>query len=104
VRGLGDGHVTGIIAWLILAANAIITGIVAVSFGSYASAALTDGSTVWIKVFAVLLVLAMTLLNVAGPRAVAKTQTIIVYVVLTILTPPWRSPQNPRLAGPATGS
>jgi amino acid transporter len=86
VRGLGNGHVTGIIAWLILAANAIITGMVAVSFGSYASAALTDGSTAWIKVFAVLLVLAMTLLNIVGSQAVARTQTVIVYVVLTILT------------------
>jgi amino acid transporter len=86
VRGLGNGHLTGIIAWLILAANAIITGMVAVSFGSYASAALADGSTAWIKVFAVLLVLAMTLLNIVGSQAVAKTQTIIVYVVLTILT------------------
>jgi amino acid transporter len=86
VRGLGNGHVTGIIAWLILAANAIITGMVAVSFGSYASAAFADGSTTWIKAFAVLLVLAMTLLNVVGSQAVARTQTVIVYVVLTILT------------------
>jgi amino acid transporter len=86
VRGLGNGHLTGIIAWLILAANAIVTGMVAVSFGSYASAALTDGSTAWIKFFAVLLVLAMTLLNIVGSQAVAKTQTVIVYVVLTILT------------------
>src|SRR6476659_5559898 len=41
-RGFGNGHTTGIIAWLLLAANAIITGMVAVSFGSYASAAVTD--------------------------------------------------------------
>jgi amino acid transporter len=86
VRGLGNGHVTGVIAWLILAANAIVTGMVAVSFGSYASAAFADGSTTWIKVFAVLLVLAMTLLNIVGSQAVARTQTVIVYVVLTILT------------------
>ena len=86
VRGFGDGHITGIIAWLILAANAIVTGMVAVSFGSYASGAFTDGNTTWIKVFAVLLILAMTLLNIVGSQAVAKTQTIIVYVVLTILT------------------
>jgi len=80
------GNITGIIAWLILAANAIVTGMVAVSFGSYASAAFADGSTTWIKVFAVLLVLAMTLLNIVGSQAVARTQTVIVYVVLTILT------------------
>jgi amino acid transporter len=86
VRGLGNGHLTGIIAWLILAANAIVTGMVAVSFGSYASAAFADDSTTWIKVFAVLLVLAMTLLNIVGSQAVARTQTVIVYVVLTILT------------------
>jgi hypothetical protein len=86
VRGLGNGHLTGIIAWLILAANAIVTGMVAVSFGSYASAAFTDSSTAWIKAFAVLLVLAMTLLNIVGSQAVARTQTVIVYVVLTILT------------------
>lgn len=86
VRGLGNGHVTGIIAWLILAANAIVTGMVAVSFGSYASAAFADDSTTWIKIFAVLLVLAMTLLNIVGSQAVARTQTIVIYVVLTILT------------------
>jgi len=85
-QALGDGHLTGIIAWLILAANAIITGMVAVSFGSYASAAVTDGSTPWIKVFAVLLIMVMTLLNIAGSQAVARTQTLIVYVVLSILT------------------
>jgi amino acid transporter len=86
IRGFGDGHLTGIIAWLILAANAIVTGMVAVSFGSYASGAFTDGDEAWIKVFAVLLVLAMTALNIAGSQAVARTQTLIVYVVLTILT------------------
>jgi amino acid transporter len=85
-RGFGNGHATGIIAWLILAANAIVTGMVAVSFGSYASAALSDGSTAWVKVFAVGLVLAMTLLNIVGSQAVARVQTVIVYVVLTILT------------------
>ena len=39
VRGWGDGHFTGVLAWLMLAVNAIITAMVAVSFGSYASAA-----------------------------------------------------------------
>lgn len=86
VQGLGNGHATGIVAWLILAANAIVTSMVAVSFGSYASSALTDGDTAWIKVFAVLLVLVMTVLNIVGSQAVAKIQTVIVFVVLTSLT------------------
>src|SRR6187431_1448780 len=33
VRGFGNGHVTGVVGWLVLAANAIITAMVAVSFG-----------------------------------------------------------------------
>ena len=86
VQGLGNGHATGIVAWLILAANAIVTSMVAVSFGSYASAALTDGDTAWIKVFAVLLVVVMTVLNIVGSQAVAKIQTIIVFVVLASLS------------------
>ena len=86
VRGFGDGHVTGVIAWLILAANAIVTGMVAVSFGSYASSAVADGEEVWVKVFAVLVVLAMTMLNVVGSRAVARAQTVVVVVVIGILT------------------
>jgi amino acid transporter len=86
VRAFGNGHVTGIIAWLLLAANAIITGMVAVSFGSYASAAFADGSTAWTKAFAVLVVLVMTLLNILGSQAVARAQTIVVIVVVGILT------------------
>ena len=49
VRGFGDGHFTGLIAWLLLAVNAIITAMVAVSFGSYASAAVADGGTAWVE-------------------------------------------------------
>ncbi len=85
-RGYGDGHVTGVIAWLLLSANAIICGMVAVSFGNYASTALTDGSVGWAKIFAVVVVAAMTLLNILGSQAVAKAQTLIVYVVLGILS------------------
>ena len=38
-KGFGDGHFTGTTAWLTYSANAIVTAMVAVSFGSYASAA-----------------------------------------------------------------
>jgi amino acid transporter len=86
IRGYGDGHVTGVIAWLLLGANAIITGMVAVSFGSYASGAVADGATGWVKAFAVLVVLVMSLLNILGSRAVARAQTIVVIVVVGILS------------------
>ncbi len=85
VRGYGEGHFTGIIAWLIFATNAIITGMVAVSFGSYASSMFTDGSAGWIKGFAVLVVVVMTALNLAGSQAVARVQSLVVFVVIGIL-------------------
>jgi amino acid transporter len=85
-RGFGNGHTTGVTAWLILAANAIVTGMVAVSFGSYASTAFADGGEGWVPVFAVLAVVVMTLLNILGSQAVARAQTVVVIVVLGILT------------------
>jgi amino acid transporter len=85
-RAYGDGHVTGVIAWLLLGANAIITGMVAVSFGSYASSAVADGSEDWVKPFAVLVVLVMTALNVLGSQVVARAQTVVVVVVVGILS------------------
>jgi amino acid transporter len=75
-----------VIAWLLLAVNAIITGMVAVSFGSYASAAFADGGAGWAKVFAVLVVLVMATLNVLGSETVARVQTVVVVVVLGILS------------------
>jgi amino acid transporter len=85
VRGWGQGHFTGVIAWMLLAVNAIITAMVAVSFGSYASAAVADNDD-WISLFAVLIVLVMTALNVLGSHMVARAQTLIVIVVVGILT------------------
>jgi amino acid transporter len=85
-QGFGNGHLLGVVAWLLLATNCVITAMVAVSFGSYADAAFTDGGTVWVKIFAVLLIAVMTLLNVVGSQAVARTQTVVVVVVITILT------------------
>jgi amino acid transporter len=86
-KGFGDGHFTGVTAWLTYGANAIVTAMVAVSFGSYASSMLTgQESAVWIKVFAALIIIVMTGVNIIGSQLVAGAQTVIVYVVLGILT------------------
>ena len=58
---------------------------VAVSFGDYASAIFADENAAWSKVFAVLIILLMTVVNVVGSTLVARAQTVIVYVVLGIL-------------------
>ena len=84
VQGWGQGHFTGVLAWLLLSVNAIITAMVAVSFGSYASAAVADNAD-WVKPFAVLVLIVMASLNVLGSQAVAKAQTVVVVVVIGIL-------------------
>jgi amino acid transporter len=86
IRAFGNGHITGVVGWLLLAANAIITAMVAVSFGSYADSAFADGTGDWTKVFAVLVVVVMSLLNVLGSQVVARAQTVVVVVVIGILT------------------
>lgn len=85
LRGFGEGHFTGITAWLVFSSNIIVTSMVAVSFGSYASAMFAGGSAVWAKAFAVLIVIAMGTLSVLGATAVAKVQGVIVRVVVGIL-------------------
>ena len=85
-KGFGDGHFTGITAWLTYSANAIVTAMVAVSFGSYASALFAGENAVWAKVFAALIIIVMTVVNIVGSKLVANAQTVIVYVVLSILT------------------
>ena len=84
IRGWGEGHFTGVLAWLLLAVNAIITAMVAVSFGSYASDAVADNAD-WVKPFGVLILLVMAALNVLGSQAVARAQTVVVIVVVGIL-------------------
>jgi amino acid transporter len=84
-KSTGNGHFTGITAWLTYAANAIVTAMVAVSFGSYATSTFAGENQAWIKFFAALIIIVMTAVNVVGSELVAKAQTVIVYVVLGIL-------------------
>jgi amino acid transporter len=84
-QSFGFGHVSTVSAWLGYSVNAIITAMVAVSFGSYASSAFANNDPNAIKIFAVVLVIAMTLLNVAGSTLVARVQSLIVFVVVGIL-------------------
>jgi amino acid transporter len=84
-RGFGAGHITGITAWMTFAVNSIVTAMVALSFGSYASALFAGDNPTWSKVFAVAIVVVMSGVNIAGSHIVARAQTVIVYVVIGIL-------------------
>jgi amino acid transporter len=103
-QGFGPGHVTRVTAWLTYAVNAVITAMVASSFGSYASAAFADGSVMWTKIFAVLIIVLMTALNIVGSQLVARAQTVIVVVVigsLAVFAVATMLNLNPQLLAPA---
>ncbi|HEU0244732.1 MAG TPA: APC family permease [Candidatus Limnocylindrales bacterium] len=84
-RGFGASHVATVTAWLVYAANIIVTAMVALSFGSYASDMFAGGSVPAVKAFAVLVVVTMTALNVGGSTFVARVQSVVVFVVVGIL-------------------
>jgi amino acid transporter len=84
-QGFGIGHISTVTAWLVYDANIIVTAMVAVSFGSYASTMFLDENPATVKAFAVVLVVAMTALNVAGSTLVARVQSAVVFVVVGIL-------------------
>src|SRR3954452_11363680 len=81
-RGFGDSHVTGIASWLFYLAGMIVTAMVSLSFGGYARELFLpdDASARWSKVLAVVIVIAMALVNRIGADAVGKLQSIIVVV------------------------
>ena len=85
-KGYGDGIVATTVAWLVFFTNAIVTAMVAVSFGSYAASALALTDPLAVKAFAAAIVVLMTLLNIAGSTFVAKVQSLIVFVVVGILS------------------
>jgi amino acid transporter len=86
-RGFGDGHITGATCWLTFGSNVIVTALVSVSFGSYAASMFIgdDAAAWWPKVFAVALLIGMLWLNIVGSKAVARVQSLIVWVVVGAL-------------------
>ena len=84
-RGFGRGHLAAISAWLVFAANAAVTAMVAVAFGEYASALFFSSNTTWTDIFAAAVILGMAAVNVAGTKAIARAQGVIVVIVVGIL-------------------
>jgi len=85
-QGFGDSHVTGSASWLFYLAGVIVTAMVSLSFGSYARSLFLpdDAADAWVKVFAVIAVVAMALVFVVGPEAVGRVQSVIVVVLLAV--------------------
>ena len=87
IEGFGSSRIVGIASWLgYIAAVVIVTSMVAVSFGSYATSLFVgkDVSGAWNHLFITALVLVMTLVNMVGAKFVERAQSLIVTGVLLV--------------------
>lgn len=88
VRGYGKGLFTGGIVILGYFSVLIVTAMVAVTFGNYATDLILgeNANPIWIKIFAAAIIILLTFVNSIGAEAVSKAQTAIVTIVLVILS------------------
>ncbi len=88
VRGYGKGLFTGGVVMLGYFSVLIVTAMVAVSFGSYATSLFLgeEAPQIWVKIFAAAIVILLTFVNSIGAEAASKAQTAIVTIVMIVLS------------------
>jgi amino acid transporter len=87
IEGFGRGRLVGTACWLgYIAAIVIVTAMVAVSFGGYATSLFIgdNASSAWNHLFITLVLIAMTAVNMVNVSVVAKAQSLIVAGVLIV--------------------
>jgi amino acid transporter len=87
VKGFGLGRLVGVASWLgYISAIVIVTAMVAVSFGGYATALFVGdhASSAWHHIFITGLLLVMLGVNLVGTKVVAAAQSVIVLGVLVV--------------------
>jgi amino acid transporter len=89
IEGFGRGRLVGVASWLgYIAAIVIVTAMVAVSFGSYATSLFIgeDAGSGWDNLFTSLLIIAMVGVNLVGTKIVEVAQSLIVTGVLAVFS------------------
>jgi amino acid transporter len=89
IEGFGRGRLVGVASWLgYIAAIVIVTAMVAVSFGSYATSLFIgeDAGSGWDNLFTSLLIVAMVGVNLVGTKIVEVAQSLIVTGVLVVFS------------------
>jgi amino acid transporter len=88
VRGFGKGLFTGGVVMLGYFSVLIVTAMVAVTFGNYATDLFLgeNANPIWVKIFAAAIIILLTYVNSIGAEAVTKAQTVIVSIVLVVLS------------------
>jgi amino acid transporter len=88
-QGFGNGRLLGVASWLgYAAAFVVVVAMLAVSFGSYATTLFVgdDAASGWDNVFASLLIVAMTLVNIVGATFVSRVASVMVVVLLAVFS------------------
>jgi amino acid transporter len=86
IEGFGTGHITGVFSWLLYFAAIIITSMVAVSFGSYATALfIGEGADpIWPAIFTTAVIVLVVAINIIGASLIDKVQSAIVIILLAV--------------------
>jgi amino acid transporter len=86
VKGFGDGVLSGGVNLFMWAGYIISLALYATAFGTYAGTFVATPPSPWlVKVLAVAAVVALTLLNAFGAKAMGRSETLIVAVKVAIL-------------------
>jgi amino acid transporter len=89
LQGFGNGRLLGVASWLgFTAAFVVVVAMLAVSFGAYAVALFVgdDPWSGWDNLFASLVIVAMTLINMVGATFVSRVASVMVVVLLGVFT------------------
>jgi amino acid transporter len=87
-QGFGNGRLLGVAAWLgYFATFAIVTAMVAVSFGAYAMSLFFDQGawSGWDNAFTSVLLVGMTAINLLGDQFVSRVASVVVVVLVVVL-------------------
>ena len=86
VQSFGTGHVTGVVSWLLYFAALIVTAMVAVSFGNYATALFLgqDAAAGWTSAFTTVMVIGVAAINIMGTAFIDRVQSVIVVILLAV--------------------
>jgi amino acid transporter len=87
LQGFGNGRLLGVASWLgYAAAFVVVAAMLAVSFASYATALFVGDNawSGWDNLFASLLIVAMTLINMIGATFVSRVASLMVVVLLGV--------------------
>jgi amino acid transporter len=85
VQCYGEGVFSGSLSILFYLSAMVAIAMVAKTFGTYASMMMGTGMEQWANIYAIAILLLFMFINLAGSSLIAKSETVIVMIKLTII-------------------